>query len=143
MSKECFKCSTKNGYFMRSQCLQLPTLSQSQEVKTQLHPASDQVLLRILLLNLLARLARPSGPASLGLSCSLDFCPDIGVVLWWSGFILNNERCQQIFTPPKKNPKKIIPTLPSASSELQVLPGKPLCSSPVEIINKIKLTFKS
>ena len=94
---------------MRSQCLQLPTLSQSQEVKTQLHPASDQVLLRILLLNLLARLARPSGPASLGLSCSLDFCPDIGVVLWWSGFILNNERCQQIFPPQKtfiriKNP---------------------------------------
>ena len=93
---------------MRSQCLQLLTLSQSQEVKTQLHPASDQVLLRILLLNLLARLARPSGPASLGLSCSLDFCPDIGVVLRWSGFILNIERCQQIFPPKKQTSKEII-----------------------------------
>ena len=93
---------------MRSQCLQLPTLSQSQEVKTQLHPDSDQVLLRILLLNLLARLARPSGPASLGLSCSLDFCPDIGVVLWWFEFILNNERCQQIFPPKNKHQEIII-----------------------------------
>ena len=92
---------------MRSQCLQLLTLSQSQEVKTQLHPPSDQVLRRILLLNLLARLARPSGPASLGLNCSLDFCPDIGVVLWWSGFILNIERRQQIFPPKKQTSKQI------------------------------------